>query len=140
MSPATQHLLADLSRALGLPPLSLDETDTCAVRFDGDLHVDLHFVEELDALCLCLDVGQLDEAGKPAALRRLLEANLTREGLGHAHLALSESGDVVALCRTLRLRGQTAVAMLSEIEALVRMCREWREGLCLTASSAVPLA
>lgn len=138
MSPATQHLLADLSRALGLPPLQLDETDTCAVR-DGDLHVDLHLVEELDALCLCVEIGQLHEAGKPAALRRLLEANLTREGLGHAHLALSESGDIVALCRTLRLQGQTAVAMLSEIAALVRMCREWREALCLTASTAVPL-
>lgn len=131
MSPATQHLLADLSRALGLPPLSLDETDTCAVRFDGDLHVDLHFVEELDALCLCLDVGQLDEAGKPAALRRLLEANLTREGLGHAHLALSESGDVVALCQTLRLQGQTPAGLLNELAELVRRCRDWRHHLSL---------
>ena len=131
MSPAIQHLLADLSRALGLPPLSLDETDTCAVRFDGDLHVDLHFVEELDALCLCLDVGQLNEAGKPAALRRLLEANLTREGLGHAHLALSESGDVVALCRTLRLQKLTPAGLLNELAELVRRCRDWRQHLGL---------
>lgn len=131
MSPPTQHLLADLSRALGLPPLQLDETDTCAVRFDGDLHVDLHFVEELDALCLCLEIGQLHEAGKAAALRRLLEANLTREGLGHAHLALSESGDMVALCRTVGLQGQTAVALTSELDCLVRMGGIWRASLGL---------
>ena len=131
MSPVTQHLLADLSRALGLKPLQLDETDTCAVRFDGDLHVDLHFVEELDALCLCLEIGQLHEAGKAAALRRLLEANLTREGLGHAHLALSESGDVVALCRTVGLQGQTAVSLPSELEGLVGAGRTWRASLAL---------
>lgn len=136
MSPATNQLLVDLSRTLGLPPLTLDETDTCALRFDSDLHVDLHVVEDFDALCVCLDVGQLDEAGKPAALRRLLEANLTREGLGHAHLALSESGDIVALCRTLRLQGQSAGELMDEISALVRTCREWRRSLGLNASPA----
>lgn len=129
MSPATQHLLADLSHALGLPPLQLDETDTCAVRFDGDLHVDLHFVEGLDALCLCLEIGQLHEADKAAALHRLLEANLTREGLGHAHLALSESGDIVALCRTLPLQRQNATSLLNELNGLVRTCRVWRQML-----------
>lgn len=134
MNLATTQLLADLSRTLGLPPLSLDETDTCAIRFDGDLHVDLHIVEDFDALCLCLDVGPLDEAGKPAALRRLLEANLTRDGLGHAHLALSESGDIVALCRTLRLQGQSAGALVDEVRALVRTCSHWRRALGLNAS------
>jgi hypothetical protein len=137
MAPPTSELLAALARALGLPSLKLDETDTCAVLFAGDLHVDLHFVEDHDALCLCLEVGQLTLADKPTALRRLLEANLTREGLGHSHLALSESGDIVALCRTLPLEGQRAVTLLDELAGLVRACREWRQSLGLRQSSSL---
>jgi hypothetical protein len=133
----TRHLLSELSAALGLRTLQLDETDTCAVVFDDDLHVDLHFVEEHDALCLCLEVGALQPAEKASTLGRLLRANLDRTQLGRAHLALSESGDVVALCQTLPLRSQSTESLMGEIGGLVAVCRHWRERLnCVEAALA----
>ncbi len=132
-------LMLGLALALGLPDLSLDESDSCTLELVPGLPVDLHAVEALDALCLCVEVGPLGAGMRTATLRRLLEANLTRDGLGHAHLALSEAGDAVLLCRTLPLQAQTAHTLIHEMHLLVDLCRQWRARLGQLAALAPAL-
>ncbi len=121
-----RQLLPQLAALLGLPALSLDETDTCGIVLEG-VQVDLHFVEDAQALCLCGEVGPLDAQQRPEAMRQLLQRNLSREGIGKAHFALDDSGDAVFLCQTLGMQDRTAQSVVEHVTAMVAACRASRE-------------
>lgn len=124
----TSQLLPQLAAALRLPALALDETDTCGIVLEG-VQVDLHFVEDAQALCLCGEVGTIDGRQKPEALRQLLQNNLSRVGIGAMHFALDDNSDSVFLCQTLGMQDRTVESVVDHVGDMAAACRASLESL-----------
>lgn len=123
-----QQLLGELAVQLKLPGLQLDNTGSCAIDFDSDVHLDLHYEDQPQVLCLATPVTLLSDADKAQIIPALLRANLDTRALDEAHFALRPNGDV-CLCKTLNLENLNVVRLMSEMARLVTACRRWRQRL-----------
>ncbi|TFY96273.1 type III secretion system chaperone [Ramlibacter rhizophilus] len=123
---STQTVLNELGRALGLAGLPLDTSNSCALRFGGDVQVDMRHEPEAQALCLATEVDLLSPRDRGRCVNWLLRANLDLRATGDAWFA--RRGAAVVLCRSLAddLGPQ---ALADELARLVTACREWRSRL-----------
>jgi hypothetical protein len=124
-----QTLLSRLAAEMGLLPfqLQLDPQGDCALRFPGDVQVDLHYAEAADALCLAAEVGPIDPDDRARVVPQLLRLNLDPRPLGEAQFALRDSR--VVLCRTLSVESLGVERLAGELARLIANCGHWRQRL-----------
>jgi hypothetical protein len=112
-------LALDALRAGGATPFAFDAA--------GNLHLELRFVEELDALCLSAPLGRLLLSSRTETRLRLLAANLMLAQLGEPHYAIDAHSGTVYLCHT--AAAQREPLMLAGVRAFLASWQQSRDGL-----------
>ncbi len=116
---------AALVGQLGLPPPSPADSDQCALRLEGDLHVELWLAQTTQCLWITVDLGTIPSDRRNALYPVLLKCNLLMPEDRNDHFALDSSAHVL-LCRTLNLAGIDVDPMVQQVFDAGDQARAWQ--------------
>lgn len=124
------HTIATLAPALTLHALRTRGTAPFVLAVPDGLRLQLRYVEDLAALCICAPLGPLMLSTRTETRLRLLAANLLLSEAGEPHYAIDANTDTVYLCHTAAVPSeQNALRTLSALRAFLASWQESRDGL-----------
>ena len=127
---ATPPLLLHLAEHTGIAPLTLDDSDCCALRFGEELTVTFRWLPEDERLVMFTLLDALPLEGRAARLTELLRANFFWKGTGDATLSIDNSEPPrVLLAQRIEARHTTAVEFVQAVEWFVDSAGTWRQQL-----------
>lgn len=119
-------LVQDLGRLVGIPDLALDGAGDCVLTVDGDLTLELSFIDGEDRLVVAAPLATLDEEAPPGLLTALLDANVFWRGTGGSTIGVDRNTRTVLLMTSLPAAGLTAGALESRLGEIVAVAQGWR--------------
>lgn len=119
-------LFQDLGRLVGIPDLTLDAAGDCVLTIDGDLTLELSFIDGEDRLVVAVPLATLDEDAPPRLLATLLDANVFWRGTGGATIGVDRGTRTVMLMASIPAAGLTAGALETRLGDIVAIALGWR--------------
>ena len=117
-------LMGDLSEALGIEGLALEE-DHCRLQAQGEeLTLDLDYIEEGELVVLSCPLGPVAAERREAVMAALLRANCFWQGTGGRTLSLDSAGEGL-LQAQVPLGGLDFPAFYAALEAFVASGEQW---------------
>ena len=121
-------LMGDLSEALGIEGLALEE-DHCRLQAQGDeLTLDLDYVEEGELVVLSCPLGPVAAERREAVMAAFLSANCFWQGTGGRTLSLDAVGEGL-LQAQVPLAGLDFPAFYKALEGFAASGEQWVERL-----------
>lgn len=129
--------MAQLGQKMGVE-LSLGDTRTCRLVFDGTISVDFEAPEALaDQLVMsCVVASDVFPEGREAVLQSMLEANFFGQGTGGGTLALDGERGEVLLQRILMMNHADLQDLVNALEQFLQFAEGWTERLKTEVSAA----
>lgn len=124
-------LLAAYGRRIGVPDLAMPGTDCCQVIYDGDIIINVDYLEDSERLMLSIPIIEIPPENRSAAYADLMALNLFREELGGGCLALLKDANLAVLTLQLPLDDTLEVDgdLAETVENLAEAAQVWRSAL-----------
>lgn len=119
-------MFQDLGRLVGIPDLALDAAGDCVLTVDGDLTLELSFIDGEDRLVVAAPLATLDEEAPTGLLAALLDANVFWRGTGGATIGVDRSTRTVLLMASIPAAGLTAGGLETKLGEVVAVAQGWR--------------
>lgn len=114
-----QATLEALRPRVSLTALRQGGGEPFAVQVTGGPHLELRYLETLDALAMALPLGHLVRTRLREAGLRLLLSNLYLADAGRPHYALDPQDGLVCLCRTVPVQQIATADLLHALQSLL---------------------
>lgn len=127
MADEVHSLIQELGRAIGIPDLALDETDTCDLLFDNSIELRLAYDAPAERLVALAAIAPV-EGDKAEVIEELLAATPFSTTTAGATLSLGPNR-VATLCRAWHLPDLAFPRFEEDLRALVDATETWRSHL-----------
>lgn len=134
---ASPQLLLDLAAAAGMPPLTLDQHDCCAVAIADGPTLNFRWLPDDEVLVMFSVLGTLGLPGRMDRLMELMRANRFWQQTQGATLSLDDAATPrVLLARRFEARSVSSADFRDAVALFAEVAAEWQGRLEARAGAA----